>query len=135
MSVPSTSAQPRRRVRWSVPVTAAVIGLGYLGAGIAGDRIGFGIFGLVLMLVVGVGFAVAAHFSETIGGLADRRDERINQLDTRASTFAGGVVLLAVLVMFMVSIARGQEGSPYFQLGALGGLAYVAALTYLRFRG
>lgn len=133
MSVPSSSTQ-HRRARWTIPLTAAGIGLGYLVAGIAGDRIGFGIFGLVLMLVVGAAFMVAGRFSETFAGLADRRDERINQIDLRASTFAGGVVLVAVIVMFMVTIARGHDGSPYYQLGALGGLTYVLALGYLRFR-
>jgi hypothetical protein len=43
-------------------------------------------------------------------------------------------VLVAVIVMFVVEVAQGQDGSPYYQLGALGGVAYVAALVYLRFR-
>ncbi len=120
--------------RWVVPVTAVVIGLGYLVAGIAGDQLWFGVFGLVLMLVVAGAFVLSARVSETVAGLADRRDERINQIDQRASTLAGGVVLIAVIVMFMVSIARGQDGSPYYQLGALGGASYVIALVYLRLR-
>ncbi len=48
--------------------------------------------------------------------------------------FAGGVVIVAVVVMFVVEVARGRDGSPYYQLGALGGVGYVAALTWLRFR-
>jgi hypothetical protein len=34
--------------------------------------------------------------------------------------------------MFVVEIARGQDGSPYYQLGAVGGGAYVVALIALR---
>ena len=134
MSAPEAN-QRTHKVRWAVPVTAVVIGVGYLVAGIIGHRVGFGVFGLVLMLVVGVAFVLAGRVSETFAGLADRRDERINQIDQRAVTLAGGVVLFAVILMFMVSIARGQDGSPYYQLGALGGASYAIALIYLRFRG
>ena len=31
-------------------------------------------------------------------------------------------VLFAVLAMFMVEIAQGKDGSPYYQLGALSGV-------------
>lgn len=51
---------------------------------------------------------------------SDRTDERINEIDRSASLTAGMVVLLAALVMFMVEIARGEDGSPYYQLLALG---------------
>jgi hypothetical protein len=43
-------------------------------------------------------------------------------------------ILLAVLVMFMVEFARGNSGSPYYQLGALGGVAYLVSLVWLRLR-
>lgn len=134
MSVPEEDNN-EHKIRWVVPATAVVIGLGYLVAGIAGHQVGFGVFGLVLMLVVAAAFVLAARVSETFAGLANRRDERINQIDQRATTAAGGVVLVAVIVMFMVTIARGQDGSPYYQLGTLGGVSYVMALGYLRFRG
>lgn len=125
----------KQGIRWAIPATASVIGLGYLIAGTAGHQVGFGIFGLALMLIVAVAFVLAGRVSETFAGLTDRRDERINQIDQRAATLAGGVVLVAALVMFMVSIARGQDGSPYYQLGALGGASYIIGLVYLRFRG
>ena len=79
-------------------------------------------------------FLLAARRSETVAGLVDRRDERINPVDRDASLLAGAAVLLAVLVMFVVEIAQGQDGSPYAALGALGGVAYVTALVVLRLR-
>ena len=94
----------------------------------------FGVFGLVLMLGAGGAFLLAARWSETAAGLRDRTDERINEIDRSASLTAGMVVLLAVLVMFVVEIAQGKDGSPYYQLGALSGLSYVVSLTWLRFR-
>lgn len=45
------------------------------------------------------------------------------------------VLIVAVIVGFMVEIARGQTGSPYSWLGALAGLTYIAAVIYLRIRG
>ena len=39
-----------------------------------------------------------------------------------------------VAVMFVVEIAQGRDGEPYSALGALGGLAYVAALVVLGLR-
>lgn len=134
MSTHDTSGRLSRRTRWVVPGTALVIGLGYLAAGLAGGDPGFGVLGLGLMVVVGAAFVLAGRRSETVAGLLDRSDERINKLDASASLFAGMCVLAAVLVMFMVEIAQGRDGSPYYQLGALGGVAYVLSLVYLRFR-
>jgi hypothetical protein len=34
----------------------------------------------------------------------------------------------------VVEIAQGKDGSPYSQLGAVGGVTYLAALVWLRFR-
>lgn len=125
--------RPATLRRWSVPATAVVAGIGYLVAGLAGDRPGFGAFGLGLMLVVAAGFLLASRRSEYVEGLRSGRDERIAGHDRDASLAAGLVVLLACLVMFMVEIARGEDGSPYYQLAALGGVAYLATLGVLRF--
>jgi hypothetical protein len=43
-------------------------------------------------------------------------------------------VLTAVLAMCVWEWAHGREGAPYTQLGALGALAYVASLVYVRLR-
>ena len=45
------------------------------------------------MAVIGLAFLVVARWSETIAGLRDRNDERINQLDRSASLIAGMAVL------------------------------------------
>lgn len=90
--------------------------------------------GLLLMAGVSAGMLLAARRSETVAGLLDRRDERINQLDLHASTVAGITVLLATIVMFMVELARGEDGAPYYHLAALGGVSYIVAPVVLRFR-
>ena len=120
--------------RWAIPGVAAGVGLAYLVAGVLGDDLGFGVVGLALMLGLAVVLVVASRWSETVAGLRDRKDERINQIDQSASLVAGMTVLLAVLAMFVVEIARGEDGSPYYQLGALSGVTYLVSLVWLRFR-
>lgn len=130
----STAEKVSPATRWAIPGTAAVGGLAYLVAGIVGDDLSFGVLGLVLMLGAGGAFLLAARWSETAARLRDRTDERINEIDRSASLASGMVVILAVIVMFVVEKAKGEDGSPYSQLGALGGLSYVVSLAWLRYR-
>ena len=130
----STTDKVSPATRWVVPGVAALAGVAYLVAGLAGDDASFGVLGLVLMLAAGAVFVLAARWSETVAGLRDRTDERINDIDRSASLTAGMVVLLTVLVLFVVEIAQGKDGAPYSALGALGGVSYVASLVWLRYR-
>lgn len=124
----------RTAVSWSVPAVAVTIGVGYLVAGWLGGMLAFGVFGLALMVGFAVFLLLAGRYSETVAGLLNRKDERISGIDTSASLFAGMVVLLTTLVMFIVEMAQGLDGSPYYQLAALGGAAYVVAVVWLRLR-
>jgi cobalamin synthase len=85
------------------------------------------------------GFALflllAARRSETIRGLTFGRDERFAQIDLRAIAVAGLAVLTALIVAWLVSVAQGNTGDPYGWLLAIGGLAYVAAVAFFRWRG
>jgi len=45
------------------------------------------------------------------------------------------VLIVAVIVAFLVEIARGPRRQPYTWLGALAGVAYVVAVALLRWRG
>jgi hypothetical protein len=128
------SPRPASRWRWGTPLLAVAMGLAYLVAGwIGGDR-NFGVGGLIVMVTLAVGMLIAGRFSETVAGLLDRRDERINTIDTQATVFTGMVLITAVIIGFISEIARGGDGQPYSMLGAIGGFSYVAALVVLRFR-
>jgi hypothetical protein len=54
---------------------------------------------------------------------------------TLTTAIAGLVVITAIIVAFLVEVARGHDGSPYAWLGAIGGIAYLIAIAVLRFRG
>lgn len=134
MTTPTTDGRRKGQPTWALPAMAVALGVGYLIAGMVGDNLGFGLFGLGLMVAIALVLVVARRRSETVQGLIDARDERINAIDQRATAITGTVVLAAVIVAFMVEVARGDDGQPYAWLGALGGVTYVAALAVLRWR-
>lgn len=125
---------PIKKGRWIIPAAAVGFGLAYLVAGWLGGDLTFGVGGLVLMTVVAAVVLLVSTRSETVKGLLDGQDERIKGIDATATMVAGLVVLMAVIFGFVVEIARGQDGSPYSALAALGGLTYIIALIWLRMR-
>ena len=123
------------RSRWFVPLFSLGIGGVFLAAQSIGGHFTDGLVSLGIMAALGAVFAFGGR-SETIRGLrGDGRDERFQQIDVRATAFAGTVVILAVIVAFTVSLAQGHDGGPYTWLGVVGGLAYLVAIVGLRVRG
>jgi len=111
------------------------MGLLLLGANIVGHQIGLGLWSLGVMTVFGLAVLLGGR-SETIRGLrGDGRDERFAMLDLQATAFTGLALIIAIIVAFIVEVAQGHSGEPYDWLGAIGGLAYIAAVIYLRVRG
>ena len=100
-----------------------------------GGQPGEGVGALVGLTAFGLFFLLAGR-SETVRGLrGDGRDERFAQIDLQATAVAGSVLLVALIVAWLVAIARGQSGSPYDWLLAVGGLAYLLAVAWFRWRG
>jgi hypothetical protein len=92
----------------------------------------------VLVCEVGLGVASprdATRGSRSDGLRGDGRDERFRQIDVHATAIAGLAVITAGIVAFVVELAFGHDGSPYAWLGAIGGLAYLIAITVFRLRG
>ena len=115
---------------WSLTIGAVVFAAFAIG-GKASDGLGALSVFVILALVFGFG----ASRNETLGGLGGPgRDERWDAIDLRATAFSGLVLLALVLGSWIVEIARGEDGQPYGQLAAIGGLAYIAAIAFLRWR-
>jgi hypothetical protein len=100
-----------------------------------GGHPGEGAVSLAILAAFGLFFLLAGR-SETIRGLrGDGRDERFAQIDLQATAAAGLALIVALIVAWLVATARGQSGSPYDWLLAIGGLAYALAVAYFRWRG
>jgi hypothetical protein len=111
----------------------------FLGALVAGAlAIGGDTTGALISLGLFVGIAALFFFgrrSETLQGLGGPgRDERWALIDLTATALAGTVLILVVIGCFLYEVANGRDGSPYAQLGAVAGVAYILAVAVLRTR-
>ena len=122
------------RSKWFLPSFSFVIGLVILAVAWLGGQPGEGVVALVGLTVFGLFFLLAGR-SETVRGLrGDGRDERFARIDLQATAVAGSVLIVALIVAWLVAIARGQSGNPYGWLLAVGGLAYLLAVAWFRWR-
>ncbi len=84
--------------------------------------------------------ALAALFafggrSDTVRGLGcPGRDERWAAIDLRATAFAGFAVIVVLIGAWLWELAHGKDGGPYAQIMAIGGIAYIIAVAFLRWR-
>jgi hypothetical protein len=123
------------RSRWFLPLFCLGLGGVVLLASWLGGQLGAGVYGLVVLAVFGLVLLLLTGRSETIRGLTVGRDERFAQIDLRATAVTGLVLIITVIVAWLVEIARGHSGNPYGWLGAIGGLAYILAVAFFRWRG
>jgi hypothetical protein len=123
------------RSKWFLPSFSLVLGLVILVVAWLGGQPGEGVGSLVGLIAFGLFFLLAGR-SETVRGLrGDGRDERFARIDLQATAIAGSALIVALIVAWLVAIARGQSGSPYDWLLAVGGLAYLLAVAWFRWRG
>ena len=126
--------RPFWRSRWWMPLFALALGAAIFAAYAIGGEPGVGLGGFGVMAALAALFALGGR-SETLRGLGGPgRDERWAQIDVHATALAGSVVIIAIIGAWLWEVANGDDGSPYTQLGAIGGLAYVLAVAFLRWR-
>lgn len=100
-----------------------------------GDKPGDGLVALGIMAAVGALFLFGRR-SETLQGLGGPgRDERWAMIDLHATALTGLVLIAVIIGAWLVEIARGDDGSPFAALGAVGGVAYIVIVAVLRRRG
>jgi len=135
MSTGTPTVHRVMRSRWLLPAVLVVAGLVYLGAAWAGGKRQLGLEMLGVMVLAAVALLLARR-NETVRGFttADARDERFAHLDLLATAISGTFTICAVIVGFIVDIARGGNGGPYVLLAVIAGVSYIAALVVLRFR-
>jgi hypothetical protein len=135
MHITRTTCSNVAKSKWSLPLFAFALGAITLAAEwIGGDPRG-GLISFAILAGAGALFLFGGR-SETIRGLrGDGRDERFRQIDIHATALAGVAVIFAVIIGFLVEIARGHDGNPFAWLGAIGGITYIAAIIVFRIRG
>jgi hypothetical protein len=123
------------KTRWFMPAFCVFFAaLIFTAFAIGGDP-GSGALSGSVLLIVGAVFYFGGRRSETLAGLGGPgRDERWAQIDVHATALAGAVLVLVIIGAWLVEIAQGKDGSPYAALGAVGGLAYIVAVAFLRWR-
>ncbi len=122
------------RTRWFLPLFSVGLGVAFFVALWLGDERGSAWFSLALMTGLGLVFLLGGRYDMVRGLRGDGRDEYWGRMDVHATAIAGQVVIFAIIAMCLWEFAHGRTGSPYVQLGALGGLVYVVALAVLRLR-
>ncbi|HEY2200845.1 MAG TPA: hypothetical protein VGH56_03075 [Solirubrobacteraceae bacterium] len=124
------------RSKWFIPLWSVALGLVVFGAMSIGGQVQWGLISLGILVAFGALVLIAGGRSETVRGLrGDGRDERFALMDMRADAVTGVVLTTAVIVAFLVEVAKGHSGAPYDWLGAIAGLAYLFSIVVLRVRG
>ena len=122
------------KTKWFLPLFSVALGVLFCAALWVGGERSAGIESLAIMTGLAVVVLLGGR-SDLIRGLrGDGRDEYWQRIDVHATALAGNVLIVAVLAMCAWEWAHGEDGSPYVQLGAIAGVAYVAALGFLRWR-
>jgi hypothetical protein len=123
------------RSRYFMPLFTLFLGALVFTAFAIGGDLTNGLFAIPLFVGIAAVFFFARR-NETIQGLGGPgRDERWALIDLTATAATGAVLIAVVIGCWLVEIAKGHDGSPYGQLGAVAGLAYILAVAILRKRG
>jgi hypothetical protein len=122
------------RTRWFLPLFSLFLGVLCFAAFWIGDDLRSGVWALAVMAGAGLVFLLGGR-SEMIRGLrGDGRDEYWERIDVHATYLAGLATIGLIIAMCLWEWGNGRSGTPYVQLGAISGVAYVAALAFLRVR-
>ena len=117
-----------------MPAFALALGALVLAAMWIGGNRDDGLRSFAVFVVVAALFALGSR-SDTLRGLGGPgRAERWALIDLRATAFAGLVVIALLIGGWLWELAHGEDGSPYSQIGAVGGVAYLLAIAWLRWR-
>jgi hypothetical protein len=122
------------KTKWFLPLFSAALGVACFVAFWVGDERGSAWFALALMSGIGLVILLGGRSDMVRGLRGDGRDEYWQRIDVHATMWSGMAVITAVLALCLWEWAHGRSGEPYVQLGAIGGVAYLVALGFLRWR-
>ena len=120
--------------RWVLPAASVLAGgIVWAAAAIGGHpALGAVCFAIMAGYAAVLVFGRRSDIIRVLGG--DPADERWHWIDVRATAFAGGAVIFAIIAAFVWELAHGRNGQAFANLGAIAGGSYVAALIWQRWR-
>lgn len=122
--------------KWGVPAFALLLGVLFFAASTLGGQPLLGIGMFVVMVIYGLALVVFGGRSETVAVLRGQPvDERFAGFSIVATAVAGIAAILVALGGFLWQISQGKSGLEFVLVAASAGLAYLAALAWLRKRG
>jgi hypothetical protein len=122
--------------RWAMPAFGLLLGVLFLAASAVGGQPAMGLGMLAVMAIysgVLVAFGRRREMVGVLGGVPV--DERLASFNLRATSIAGTVALGVALAGFTWRVAQGEGGADFAVVAAAGGIAYLAAILWLRSRG
>ncbi len=122
--------------KWATTAVALVLAvLMFVAFAIGGQPLlGLGAFAVVA--VYGGVLLVLGGRNETIAVLAGRpADERLAGFNIVATAVAGTVAVAVAIAGFLWAVARGDTGYDFALVAATGGIGYLVAIIWLRWRG
>jgi hypothetical protein len=123
------------RSKWYLPLLAVGLGIATFVALWVGGNAEGGIYSGAVLVAFGLFILVAGAYSETIRGLrGDGKDERFRMIDAHATAFAGVVLMITLVVLWIVEVTQGKDGNPYGALSALAGVSYLVGVAFMRWR-
>ena len=122
--------------KWGTPAFGILLGVLFFGASALGGQPAVGLAMFAVMVAWSGFLLLFGGRSETIGTIGGRpADERLASFGIIATAVAGTVALLVALAGFLWETANGQSGTEFAIVAAAGGIGYLAALLWLRWRG
>ncbi len=123
------------RSRWWMPTWCLLLGGVLLIGSAIGGRTTDGLILAAIFVVAAVGFYLAERSDSLRGFGGAGGDERFASIGLRSMANAGTAMAIAVVVAWIVELAQGDDGATYSWILAIGAVAYLGTMEYLRRNG
>ena len=118
--------------RWLFSLVPVGLGAVILTAEATNGDLAEGLVWFTVLAVLGALLAFGGRFEAMRLARGDGEDERDAMINTRAMAAVGTVLTIVLTGAIVFQLARGDDPSPYTQIMAVGGAAYLASLLVLR---
>jgi hypothetical protein len=112
---------------WCLGLGALILTAQLIGGDSRGGAISFGV------MAAAAAFFYFGERSETLRGIGGgAQDERFALIDRTALSIAGTAMALALLVAWLYELSQGHAGTAYSGIFAVGTIAYLGSIVWLR---